>query len=398
VAISHTKLKILQLISNGNEVGYSSVSDLLNCSYEACRKHIKQLEKKEYIEIDTSGKIHIFKLTDTGLDLLDSSTTPSEGVVYGENSQRKSNKLPKPTWGEVTFSLHNFRVKTKLVTQEKFHSNRREEILESKDLNWSYDEETDSYRTHIKGQKVRITRSAIVIQLKEIRGGSPFWCKDRGMEKALKVINWINDHTRFTIQGDYGFDVQAEVVSQEIAMFNSKLARAVIESDYPTREFRIYDESGRTVMFVDNSNGEYHLETKGDFAEEMMEEYIDLCRTFRKQNVKITEIPEIKRQIIKTQQNFTEFVTDQNEINSKFVDNINNLTSQSNINTQLIGSVASELYNGEARETSNSSGGQQKAKVITENESQFSSNGSSGNYYDEEMREAMDREGMDYNI
>ena len=382
MSLSDTKIKILRIISHGDKVGYSSVSDLIDCEYETCREHIKELEEMGYLEIDSSGKSHIFKLTFAGKQYLEPTPSSSRGAVYQKSLSENKEKEKKP------ISYHKVRIGCEI----KSHSGKnrwREKWLSNSGLEYEQIDNCGDYKTHIKNNKVRISRNRVIVKIPEIRGYEPDQCVWEAFDIAEEVLEWIQNKSPIDLEsgGSKQTKFQARVLSQEMAVVEHTLARMVVNSDFPNSEFVIRDRGGREAIYIDNSNGEAHLESAGDRAVEDIKDILKVHTQIYKNRDMFNYLPQIidnvKRSLIGLTQNQTGLI----QASQNYERELDTLLTQQ---SYLSETVAREMQNQGQQIPNPSTSPSQRRKGKPSKSSQIVGS----EYYDEELENALDRIGF----
>jgi DNA-binding MarR family transcriptional regulator len=252
--------EILNQVHQGNKVGQRNIASSLDISEARVSQLVSDLRDKGWINEEKDGRTKIFDLTQEGKDRLleylneDAPTRQSLNYRDGSNSE--------------VVDFHNFVVKAEIKNkdelQEKFGDDWgdrwAESWMERTDRSFEYNEATQQYSTVVNGFEVRFTNDNVRVVLGDYNGLSVQRVKDRAMVEARSALECVVDASPVELDTRFGTPMFT-VNSQHIALVRDVFADLVVEcSETDLRDFQVYDEEGRLRLWVDDSDGERHLE------------------------------------------------------------------------------------------------------------------------------------------
>lgn len=139
-----------------------------------------------------------------------------------------------------------------------------ESWLEEEGFRYEVNRQTKSYIAYLDGFEVRFTNEKVFIRLRDFRDRAVRVnrLKQRLMVKAADAVERVEEICDpVELESKYGRPM-FKVNQQHLAVVEDPFAELVVEcSEADLPDFRVYDEEGNLRMWIDDSEGERHLET-----------------------------------------------------------------------------------------------------------------------------------------
>lgn len=212
----------------------------------------KGLIKKECHE-NGGSRVSIY-LTEAGKNrIIQASSCPQE--VNGVNSER----TVRDSYDDDRYFIHNFEVGVDLRNHEMLDDSWKERAMEYEDLDVSlYDSMGETRLIHDEWI-FRITNEKVHIRVRhEITGADVRNIKDQMMDRARDGIEFIEERLPLKLSSN---PQSIRVNSQHIGIIGHHLARHIDDHmDADVSDFRVRDDDGELLMWIDRSNGRLELE------------------------------------------------------------------------------------------------------------------------------------------
>ena len=283
-----TKLQLLYRVGNGENVSQNRLSKRLGVTEARVSQIIKEVNEEgneqDLIRVDRSTRPHILYLTETGQRFTGNKLIKYLDEAPAQKPLNSSALRSGSDRGLV--KLHNFVVKAEIQNTDELLSRRAqwfngedwcESWMEKEGLSFEEDDRSHGYVVTIGGVTVRFTRENVFIRMGHFYGTDVNEVKERSMSEAREKVRWLNDCTPVKVESKFGIPMFS-VNQQEIASVRDAFAEMVVQHDgTDLRDFRVYDEEGNLRMWVDDSDGERHLETgsPSDWSEDDLHFYKD---------------------------------------------------------------------------------------------------------------------------
>ena len=260
----------MHLVSRGNNVGLKSLEDRIGKSYSTLHEHVSDLDSEGYLDVSGGdGRPLKMDLSRSGYQVLFESVGAQQPIGYLKESDEEGS-------GEVgDVCLHNFSVKVPIKNNLQLADGWRERWVQGKTQRYTWDSTNDSYVYWIEDWRFRITGENVVVRLdKEIRSDSAHRCKNIAMDEVMDALDWLESNSPVKVLRRPK-DFEIHVNRQHLAIEDDPFYDLVENySDVSPSDVRIYDEDGSERLWLDNSNGDKHLEAGNapgenkDFAED----------------------------------------------------------------------------------------------------------------------------------
>jgi len=269
--------KLIRRLADKNSIaGYSNTADALGVSEGRVSTVVRDLEKEGLVRVRDDGEPYIVELTAAGKDQALDLMTGGIGCCGGKTSS-----------GNDVFRLHRARIGFPVA--EGVSDDAIESFLKDKCGGYRYVSKNDVHIAYKDDREVRVTADFMYVRLENIRGPCPHICKDRMMRRAWEVLEWIEDWQggRVPVRRSVG-DIEVQVSEQHIAKEEDVLVDAVREvvrdrPDLSPGDFRVRNEDGEMYR-IDGSTG-WELESiDSSMAEEYMgawEDFLEVTGSVR---------------------------------------------------------------------------------------------------------------------
>lgn len=252
---SYHILKEIYDFDNPPSIG--DVADALDVSNPYASKEISKLEDKGWIKKEShqngGSRLSIY-VTEAGKDaILEGTESPEE--VKPVNSERTSPE----GYSESKYFIHNFRASTSLRNRDILDESWVERSLEYEEIEYKYISEFGHHHLITDKWLFRVTQENVTVRVREeIQGSDVRSLKDQMMDKVRDGIEFLEDRTPLKLDSKIN---SLRVESQHIGRIGHHLAM-YLENHYdgdPT-EFRVREDDGELLMWIDRSDGRLELE------------------------------------------------------------------------------------------------------------------------------------------
>lgn len=256
--------------SGGRAVGYASVASGLNISKTAVKNHLEKLEDKDLVELEPDPEGTLILLTSAAQQYLredrnrvpqgglrapsrepDGGEKGEKGVNPGVDAIRKTQRRP-------TARSHFVSVVCEVVNREDLPKSWRSKWVEKNVEEWSRNEATDTYTIFQDGFNVRFSREAVTVVVKNgARGSSVPRAVNDMMEGVGEAVDWVRQHTPVEVRMG-----TLNVSTHHVALMGHYVAAYVdAREDLELEELVVVDEeTGEERIVADCSEGVPELE------------------------------------------------------------------------------------------------------------------------------------------
>lgn len=227
----------------------SRIVSILEKARSTVTHAVKDLEESGDIDVDRAQNSNFLDLTRSGW-----RTWKKAVGRPGSNSEDSRSDA-----GQV--SLHNFSVRFSLRNASSLADGWRERWATGKVQRDQHDFTNDSHLYWVDNWRFRITGEHVIVRLQnEIRGDDPVNLKDRAMAEVLDARDWLENNSPARVASKPK-DFRIFVNRQHLAIVHDPFCELVDQnSEVDISDIKFYDESGQERLWLDNSNGEHHLE------------------------------------------------------------------------------------------------------------------------------------------
>ena len=245
-------------------VGKGRVTQILSEMEDPPYDEEKDEQPEPLIKKEKEGRRNRLTLTEAGKDEyisqlkedLTENTPSGSGVNYG------------PSRSELDF--HDIVVEAEIDNKEELHRKYGDKFgdmwakswLEHQQKDYNENVEGQEYIVHLNGFETWFTNEKVFIRIGKIREDQERVKRlfRKLMTKARTAIEWLECNTPCEFSSKYGEPV-FRVQKDHLAMCHDVFAEMVVEHpETDLRNFRVYDEDDNLRMWIDNSEGERHLE------------------------------------------------------------------------------------------------------------------------------------------
>lgn len=261
--LSDTQNRILELAATWQGITQGRCVEVLEKSKSTLSEAVDDLEDRGLVKITH----------DQGIQKLIEVTR--DGALEAVGGQRPNGGSDQ---GEV--SLHNFSVRFDLRGAQELDDGWRERWAQGHTRRQTYDPTNGSHVYWVDDWRFRITGDHVIVRLeRELRGDDPVNLKDRAMVEIFEARDWIEERLpgRASIRSEPA-DFRIWVQRQHLALVQDPFCQLVDQySSVDLDDVKIYDEDGTERLWLDNSDGEQHLEAGNapgenrEFAEDDIE-------------------------------------------------------------------------------------------------------------------------------
>ena len=375
-----TRLKLLQKIGNGQNVSQKLLAQELDVSEARVSQLVKDINEKgedddygKIIEVDRSSRPYILYLTDSGKRF---TGTKLIEELEDRTPQKALNSNLSPVGERGLLKWHNHTIEVSIQNTDDLINSQRKWFsgddwfnswMEEKKLEFEEDKVSQSYLVNMGGYVLRFTREKVFIQLGHFYGRDARELGNRVMREGREAVEFLNSRTPVKAESKFGTPM-FKVNQQEIAIVREAFAEIVVEHpETDLRDFRVFDEEGNLRMWIDNSDGERHLETgtPNHFAEDdlhfykdevigwsiqhkdewrglkrLMESDSDVARIPLRLDVLESKVEGISEQVQRNRDEFYERMGDQNNRIKDAVDRVESVQGRQAKITDVVSEVA----------------------------------------------------------
>lgn len=248
-SVSYAILDIIH--RNNGSVPQAVIINSLDYSRQWLYSKISDLEDADMIDVDRSdpsGNILQMKKRCLG----EGGWLPS--TLHGGGDEGE---------GRGMVDLHNVSVRFSMNIPESRWAEVVNQVADADGMSSYYDRDQGSGLVVADSWRVRFTGGHCIIRLLDsVRGNDPFHLRDRGIARIFKARDKVNSRLPNGVSiGNNPVEFNCKVHSSHIALCGDPFSELVDRwSSLDLDDIVIRDEEGRERLWLDNSNGDHHLE------------------------------------------------------------------------------------------------------------------------------------------
>lgn len=268
----NTRFKLLEKISEQEQVPQNWLAHELDVSKQRVSTLLQEIEENELIVREKEGRQKLVSLTERGADQLIALYREREDPGSRTGSSVDPDLLPGRSKGPEALDFHKTMIRVEIDNLDELKEEFGDKWgdfwakswLEKKGYRYKENKANHGLIWYRAGYEVWFTESYVFIRLEDIRSKPEdvFGSCERVMAEGARAIDWLEGAVPPLQVDRESAEPCFSVSEQHIALVEEGLAQLVVEHpDTNLNNFKVFVD-GELRMWVDNSDGEAHLEVR----------------------------------------------------------------------------------------------------------------------------------------
>ena len=265
---------ILEYVSEKENCPQNWLYEEIDVSRGRISQVLKEMEEEGLVKREKKGREKWIRLKSKGKDELNNILKDRVNSNSPTESTPKQSGLPGRSDGVEAIDFHNSVIRVRIENLEQLQEMYSDsygdrwniQYLEKKGVRYQENKYNNAVNYYEDGYEVILTQNYAFIRLEDVRSspGDLFRNFQRVMVKGKEAIEWLEGELQEIEVDLESAEPCFEINEGHTALVEENLAQLVTEHPgADLNQFRIFID-GELRMWIDNSDGEAHLETRTD--------------------------------------------------------------------------------------------------------------------------------------